>query len=111
MPHARHTDDRRPVPRLLRRIFGRLFGDKGYISQALAEQLFLAQGLRLITKLRKNMHNVLMDPSDKVLLRKRALIEIVCTQMTKTDVLACGSQGEDVADLHVPIGHDHTVNE
>ena len=37
-----------------------LFGDKGYISAPLAEQLFLAQGLRLITKLRKNMRNVLL---------------------------------------------------
>ena len=48
-----NTDDRRPVPRLARRLFGRLFGDKGYISQPLAEQLFLQRGLRLITKLRK----------------------------------------------------------
>jgi Transposase DDE domain len=76
-----NTDDRRLAPRLVRRIFGRLFGDKGYISQALAERLFLAQGLRLITKLRKNMRIVLMDLSDKVLLRKRALIETINDQL------------------------------
>jgi hypothetical protein len=44
-----NTDDRRPVPQLVRRLFGKLFGklfgDKGYISAPLAEQLFLTQGL------------------------------------------------------------------
>ncbi|PWT76169.1 MAG: hypothetical protein C5B60_04400 [Chloroflexi bacterium] len=62
-----------PVPLLVRRLFGRLFGDKGYLSMPLAEHLFLSQGLRLITKLRKNMRNVLMPVPDKLLLRKRAL--------------------------------------
>jgi hypothetical protein len=76
-----NTDDRRPVPRLVRRVFGRLFGDKGYISATLAERLFLDYGLRLITKLRKNMRNVLMDLCDKLLLRKRALIEIINDQL------------------------------
>jgi hypothetical protein len=76
-----NTDDRRPVPRLVRRLFGRLFGDKGYISQSLAEQLFLAQGLRLITKLRKNMRNQLLDFTDRLLLRKRALIETIIDQL------------------------------
>src|SRR5215468_3038357 len=66
-----NLDDRHPVPRLVRRLFGKLFGDKGYISQPLAEQLFIAHGLRLITKLRKNMRTVLLAAADKVLLRKR----------------------------------------
>jgi hypothetical protein len=74
-------DDRKPVPRLVRRLFGRLFGDKGYISAPLAEQLFLEQGLRLITKLRKNMRNILMPIADHVLLRKRALIETIFNQL------------------------------
>jgi hypothetical protein len=76
-----NTDDRRPVPRLVRRVFGRLFGDKGYISAPLAERLYLDYGLRLITTLRKNMRNVLMDLSDKLLLRKRALIETINVQL------------------------------
>jgi hypothetical protein len=76
-----NTDDRQPVPRLARRLFGRLFGDKGYLSAALAEQLFLTQGLRLITKLRKNMRNVLMPLADKLLLRKRAIIESINDQL------------------------------
>src|SRR5579859_3238491 len=65
-----NVDDRQPVPRLVRRLFGKLFGDKGYISQALAEQLLLEHGVQLITKLKKNMRNVLMDLADKLLLRK-----------------------------------------
>jgi Transposase DDE domain len=76
-----NTDDRRPVPVLVHRLFGRLFGDKGYISAALAEQLFLEQGLRLITKLRKNMRNFLLPFADRLLLRKRALIETIFDQL------------------------------
>src|SRR5579859_1282999 len=76
-----NTDDRRPVPRLVRRLFGRLFGDKGYISQPLAEQLLVTHGVRLITKLRKNMRNILLPLADRLLLRKRALIETIIDQL------------------------------
>ncbi|HEX9037621.1 MAG TPA: IS982 family transposase [Ktedonobacterales bacterium] len=76
-----NVDDRRPVPRLVRRLFGKLFGDRGYISQALAEQLFTTQGLRLITKVRKNMRERLLAYADKLLLRKRALIESINDQL------------------------------
>jgi len=79
-----NCDDRRPVPQLLRRIrrrFGKLFADRGYISQPLAEQLFVEHGVALITKLRKNMHNRLLDLSDKLLLRKRAIIETIYDQL------------------------------
>jgi len=54
-------------------VFGKLFGDKGYISQTLFEQLFI-DGIHLITKIRKNMKNSLMQLKDKIILRKRALI-------------------------------------
>jgi hypothetical protein len=76
-----NTDDRKPVPRLVRRLFGQLFGDKGYLSGPLAERLFLDHGLRLITKLRKNMRNILLPLADKLLLRKRALIETIFDQL------------------------------
>jgi hypothetical protein len=76
-----NTDDRRPVSRLVHRLFGRLFGDKGYIWAPLAEHLFLDQGLRLITKLRKNMRQQLLAFSDRLLLRKRALIETSFDQL------------------------------
>ena len=45
-----NVDDRWPVPRLVRHLFGTLFGDKGYISQPLAQQLLVEHGVRLITR-------------------------------------------------------------
>src|ERR671925_514134 len=53
---------------------------RGYISQALHDLLF-AQGLELLTKIRKNMKNRLMRWWDKLLLRKRALIESINDQL------------------------------
>jgi Transposase DDE domain len=76
-----NVDDRKPVTRLARRLFGRLFGDRGYISQPLAEQLLVARGIHLITKLRTNMRNRLLTLADKLLLRKRAIIESVNDQL------------------------------
>jgi len=77
-----NVDDRKPLTgtNILNRIYGKLFGDKGYISQSLFEQLFI-DGIHLITKLRKNMKNSMMLLSDKLLLRKRALIETVCDEL------------------------------
>jgi hypothetical protein len=74
------VDDRRPVAKLLRPLWGKLFGDRGYISQDLFEQL-RAEGLQLITKLKRNMKNKVMPVIDKLLLRKRALMECVNDQL------------------------------
>jgi transposase len=75
-----NVDDRRPVPELVRMLAGKLFGDKGYISAHLAEQL-RETGVTLITKLRKNMRPHAMDPSDKLLLRRRSIIETINDQL------------------------------
>jgi hypothetical protein len=75
-----HVDDRQPVPRLVQGLFGQLFGDRGYISQALHDTL-LAQGLELLTKIRQNMKNRVMRLWDKLLLRKRSLIETINDQL------------------------------
>jgi hypothetical protein len=75
-----NRDDRRPVKKLVRQLWGKLFGDRGYISQELFEQLW-AEGLQLITKLKRNMKNQMMPLLDKLLLRKRALIECVNDQL------------------------------
>jgi transposase len=75
-----NTDDRRPVVKLVRQLWGKLFGDRGYIGQELFEQLWTG-GLQLITKLKRNMENKLMPVLDKLLLRKRALIECVNDQL------------------------------
>ena len=73
-----NIDDRKPLSdmNLHKRIFGKLFGDKGYISKDLFEQLFI-DGVHLITKIKKNMKNSLMLLQDKIALRKRALTETV----------------------------------
>src|SRR5450432_1328581 len=76
-----NVDDRRPVPRLVRRLFGKRFGDRGSISHDLAEEVFLRQGLRLITKLRTNMRHRVLTMTDKLLLRKRAIIETIYDQL------------------------------
>ncbi len=75
-----NIDDRKPVPRMVKRLWGKLIGDRGYVSAPLTQLLF-EQGLHLITKLRKNMKNRLMLMSDKLLLRKRAIIECIIDQL------------------------------
>jgi hypothetical protein len=71
-------DDREPLKNegFLRQIFGKLYADKGYISDKLTQLLFV-DGIQLITNIRNNMKNDLMEMSDKILLRKRSLIETV----------------------------------
>jgi hypothetical protein len=81
-----NVDDRRPVAKLAQDLWGKLFGDKGYISQALFEQLF-AEGVQLLTKRKKNMKNKLMPLMDRLLLRKRALIESVHDQLKNVSQL------------------------
>lgn len=55
--------------------------DRGYISQALFEQLLETFNVQLITRIKKNMKNRLMPMIDKILLRRRALIESVMDQL------------------------------
>jgi hypothetical protein len=73
---AGNVDDRSVVEKISDGLFGKLFGDKGYISQSLFEQL-LAKGIKLVTNMRANMRCRLMQLQEKVLLRKRSLIETV----------------------------------
>lgn len=68
--------DIRTVDKLTRRFIGKLYGDKGYIGKTLFDMLF-KKGIHLITKVRKNMKNKLMELYDKLLLSKRAVIESV----------------------------------
>jgi hypothetical protein len=84
-----HVDDREPLAnrKFHDRIFGKLFGDKGYISKDLFDKLFV-DNIHLITKIRKNMKNALMHLYDKIALRKRAIIETV------NDLLKNGCQIE-----------------
>lgn len=73
-----NVDDREPLKneRFLKAIFGKLFADKGYISEKLTNILFV-NDIHLITSIRNNMKNSLMTMSDKIMLRKRSVIETV----------------------------------
>jgi hypothetical protein len=77
-----NVDDRKPVPKLVHRLFGKVFGDKGYISKPLFELLRHTFGVTLVTKLRSNSKNKIpMNLVDPILLRKRAIVESVIDQL------------------------------
>jgi Transposase DDE domain len=76
-----NVDDRKPVPQMVRKLFGKLFGDKGYISKKLFEELLRTFNVQLITGLRSNMENKLMPLMDKLLLRKRVIVETIIDQL------------------------------
>jgi len=67
---------------LSRGVFGKLFGDKGYISAELAKRL-LKQELELFTTIRSNMKQKLMKLTGRILLRKRAVVETVNDPLLK----------------------------
>ena len=69
-----NTDDRHPLVAMVAGLKGKLLADKGYISKDLFARLW-RQGLHLLTGIRKNMKNHLMPMLDKLLLRKRFIIE------------------------------------
>ncbi|HXH99774.1 MAG TPA: IS982 family transposase, partial [Sphingobacteriaceae bacterium] len=73
-----NVDDREPLKneRFIQSIKGKLYGDKGYLSKELTNMLFV-DGLHLITNIRNNMKNCLMELKDKILLRKRSVIETI----------------------------------
>ena len=73
-----NADDRNEavMDSLTKEIFGKLFADRGYISRKLFEKL-LERDITLVTRAKKNMKNKLMDLYDRLMLRKRAVIESV----------------------------------
>jgi hypothetical protein len=75
-----NVDDRRPLPQMAQGLFGKLIGDKGYLSKDLVMWL-LQQGLELLTPIKRNMKPRLVRLNDKLLLRKRVLIETINDQL------------------------------
>lgn len=73
-----NTDDRdvKAITQMTQEIFGKLFGDKGYISKSLSDLLF-GNGIQLITQVRRNMKTKALSNEEKILLRKRSVIETV----------------------------------
>jgi hypothetical protein len=72
------------VTRLAKRMHGKLFGDRGYISKDLFEILW-QQGVQLVTGIRRNMKNRLLPLWDKLMLRKRNLIETINDQLKNSN--------------------------
>ena len=72
------VDDRKPLEykAFVEFLYGKLVGDKGYIGKELFQRLFV-DGIQLITKLKSNMKGALMSMSDRLLTRKRAIIETI----------------------------------
>ena len=73
-----NVDDREPLysESFIENVKGKLCGDKGYIGKQLSESLFM-NGIQLVTKVKNNMRNSLLSVADKIMLRKRALVESV----------------------------------
>jgi transposase len=76
-----NVDDRKPVVELLKELWGKVFGDRGYVSQKLATKLLEDFGIEFFAKPKRNMKNKLMRLHDKLLSRKRSIIENVNDQL------------------------------
>jgi hypothetical protein len=77
-----NTADSAVLDEITRHLTGKGYTDKGYIGRELFRKLW-QRGLHLITGIRRNMRNHLMSMADKLLLRKRGVIETVI------DILKC----------------------
>jgi hypothetical protein len=75
-----NTDDRVPVKDLCKGLFGKLYGDRGYIGKELFHKLW-ENGIQLISNIRSNMKNQLLPLEDKLMLRKRFIIETINDQL------------------------------
>lgn len=64
------------VPTLCSILQGMMYGDAGYISASLQEKLF-NMGVTLLTKIRSNMKNKFLTMKDKIMLKKRTIVETV----------------------------------
>ena len=71
-----NVDDRTPLSEMTKALEGSLYADKGYISKKLFKTLY-ARGLKLVAGIKKNMKNILMPLADKLMLRKRSIVETI----------------------------------
>jgi len=73
-----NIDDRYPLSMesFISRVSGKLYADRGYVSQKLAGILFV-DGIHFVAKMRNNMKGGELPLQDRVMLRKRAVIESV----------------------------------
>jgi hypothetical protein len=71
-----NVHDTQPVPELAEGLTDKLYGDKGYLSQALAADLF-EKGVTLVTTVRKNMKAKAISLRDRAMLSRRYIIETI----------------------------------
>ena len=71
-----NVDDRTPVHQILKIFKGKIYADKGYISNKLFKSLY-KKGIKIITGIKKNMKNKFIDIEEKLMLRKRSIIETI----------------------------------
>ena len=71
-----NVDDRKPVKNMTKKLLGKIYADKGYIDQNLFLTLY-KRGLKIVHGIKKNMKNKLMSLQEKIMLKKRSLIETV----------------------------------
>lgn len=76
-----NVNDRKPVPAMGKRLFGKIFADRVHLSKALFQELLDIFSIQLISKLKKNMKNQFMPLVDKILLRTRAIAETIIDQL------------------------------
>ena len=74
-----NVDDRQPVEELLKNLKGSAYADKGYISNALTDDL-KEEGITLITTHRRNMKPKVLAAWDRAMLSKRFIIETINDQ-------------------------------
>ena len=75
-----NVHDTKPVEELAKGLTDKLYGDKGYLSNALKDNLF-DKGVTLITTVRKNMKAKAMSLWDRAMLSKRFIIETINDQL------------------------------
>lgn len=81
-----NVNDKAPVAAMVKGITAKLIGDKGYLSHKLFQHLFKS-GVTLITKIKKNMKNIIMDTADKLMLMKRSFIETIFSSLKSLNTL------------------------
>jgi len=75
-----NVDDRKGLLAIASGLFGTLYADKGYIGKEFSQKM-KDKGIDLVTRVRKNMKEVMHSEFDQALLRKRSLVETVFDEL------------------------------
>lgn len=70
------VDDRKAPDKLFEKVFGELYGDKGYIGKPFIDRMS-EKSIKIITALKKNMKPKIMSEEQSENLNKRSIIESV----------------------------------